>query len=115
MKTQTRGQLAEDQACLYLQQQGLQLISKNYHCRHGEIDLIMQDGKQLVFVEVRYRANAAFGGALASVDTRKQSKLIATAQYYLQSKAPRASARFDVVGIDAQNRLQWIPNAFEAG
>lgn len=59
------GQDAERLAAIYLQRQGLKLLETNYRCRFGEIDLIMQDGKEIVFVEVRLRSHAAFGGAAA--------------------------------------------------
>ena len=69
------GQAAEDAAALLLQQQGLQLIERNFGCKTGEIDLILQDNGQLVFVEVRFRKNQLFGGAAASVTPAKQKKL----------------------------------------
>jgi putative endonuclease len=112
-----RGRTAELQACRYLLDQGLKLVARNYRCRHGEIDLIMRDGRSLVFVEVRYRSNRRFAGGAETIDYRKQSKLAATALHYLQSHPAAAAypARFDVVALDAEpgeNRLNWIPNAF---
>ena len=74
------GQQFEKQACAYLQRQGLQLKEKNVQFRSGEIDLIMLDDTQLVFVEVRYRKHQNFGGAAASVNYHKQQKLIKAAQ-----------------------------------
>ena len=74
--TLTTGQQAELLACQYLQQYKLKLITKNYHCRRGEIDLIMQDKKTLVFIEVRYRKNDRFGSALESVNYKKQAKIM---------------------------------------
>ena len=109
-----QGRQAEQQACNFLQAQGLRLVEKNYRCRHGEIDLIMRDGEGLVFVEVRYRHGGSFGGALASIDVRKQRKLISTALHYLQARRQRCSARFDVIAIGANSRIDWIPNAFDA-
>ena len=69
-----KGQHAEQIACEYLQHQGLTLIDKNYHCRQGEIDLVMEHNDTLVFVEVRYRKNNLFGGAKESVTYKKQQK-----------------------------------------
>lgn len=111
---QQQGQAAEAEACRHLQQQGLELIERNYRCRQGEIDLIMRDGKSTVFVEVRYRSNPNFGGAAASVDPRKQGKLIATASHYLQQHHALAQqpARFDVIAI-APGTLEWIRDAFQ--
>lgn len=112
---QQQGQAAESQACRHLQQQGLELIERNYRCRQGEIDLIMREKQSIVFVEVRYRSNANFGGAAASVDQRKQAKLIGAASYYLQLHPVLAQqpARFDVVAI-TPTTLEWIRDAFQA-
>ncbi len=113
----SRGQAAETQACHYLSERGLRLVTRNYRCRHGEIDLVMRDGSTVVFVEVRYRANRNFAGGAETVDRRKQSKLVATAMHYLQSHPDAAArpARFDVVAIASdrgEDHVQWISNAF---
>lgn len=115
MNRRDRGDAAEDLARGHLEARGLHLVERNYHCRHGEIDLVMRDGTDLVFVEVRYRRDRRFGGAAASVDWHKRRKLIAAAQQYLQAKAPKANARFDVVAVEAEGCIDWIKNAFEAG
>jgi len=111
------GQQAEQWANNYLQQQGLELITKNYSCRRGEIDLIMQDKQTLVFVEVRYRKSSAFGSALESVDHKKQAKLIFTAQHYLQQQASSFMAyRFDVIAITHEKNqpsITWVQDAFQ--
>ncbi len=120
---QQRGQQAETVALTYLQQQGLRLITRNYRCRRGEIDLIMQHHDSIVFIEVRYRRNRDFGGADSSVDRRKQDKLIMSALHYLQRdrQAAKRPARFDVIAIHADrdaatqaDNIQWIQNAFQA-
>jgi len=103
------GQRAEEHARRFLETHGLALVTSNYRSRHGEIDLIMRDGPQLVFVEVRYRRHQHYGGALASIDRR-----IHTANRYLQSSGHRGATRFDVVALDARFNIQWIPNAFDA-
>ncbi len=111
------GRQAEDFALAYLQAQGLHLIERNFRCRGGEIDLIMREGARLVFVEVRYRANPSFGGALASVDARKKARLINAAAYYLSTTRIDRPARFDVAAVSPdQGRLaiQWIKDAFQA-
>ncbi|MBY0575954.1 MAG: YraN family protein [Gallionellaceae bacterium] len=110
------GAQAEQQAAQYLRQHGLNLVTQNYRSRFGEIDLIMRDGAVLVFVEVRLRRNADFGGAAASIDTRKQQRIIRTAQQYLSTLANTPQCRFDVVLTDdAQGKqMQWIKNAFDA-
>lgn len=110
------GAQAEQWAAQHLQQQGMKLIARNYHGRFGEIDLIMQDGAALIFIEVRLRRNADFGGAAASIDAHKQQRIIRTAQQYLSSLARIPPCRFDVVLMDdAQgHNVQWLKNAFDA-
>ena len=111
----SQGVKSEKHALAYLQAQGLSLICQNYYCRFGEIDLIMQDQDTLVFIEVRYRKNSDFGGALASINKRKQDKLIKTAQHYLAQLEHEPYCRFDAIAIDQQSTLpQWIKNAFLA-
>ena len=114
MKTLRKGQFAERKACQYLQQQGLRLIEKNYRCRNGEIDLVMQDKEQIVFVEVRYRKNKDYGTAVDSIDQNKVKKLILTAQHYLNINKLDVPARFDVVGFDTSLNPKWIRDAFSA-
>ena len=113
--SQKIGFLAEDQACNYLTSQGLRLVARNYSCRLGEIDLIMRDKEDLVFVEVRARASVAFGGSLASVTKSKQQKLIKTALLYLQINKlhDKQPFRFDVMGMEGNPpNMAWIKNAF---
>ena len=107
------GAQAEQHAARYLQQQGLKPVAQNYRSRFGEIDLIMQDGATLVFVEVRLRRSANFGGAAASIDAHKQRRIIRTAQQYLAGLAHIPPCRFDAVLMDASG-VQWLKNAFEA-
>ncbi len=109
------GDHAEQRACHFLLAQGLKLILKNYRCKYGEIDLIMQDSKDVVFVEVRSRANTAFGSAIESVNKSKQRKILDTSIHFLQQRnwLNKANCRFDVIGIH-QNELEWIKDAFTA-
>lgn len=109
-----RGSEAERLACQHLQAAGLTLHETNYRCRFGEIDLIMQDGETLVFVEVRERRHGGFGSGADSVDARKRARLTRTAYYYLQRQPRLPPCRFDVVSIGAGGRLDWITNAFDA-
>jgi putative endonuclease len=109
------GNAAENLAAHYLQKQGLKPIASHFHSKFGEIDLIMQDGDTLVFVEVRLRKNKQFGGAEASITSSKQHKIVMTAEYYLQQHGNKP-CRFDVVLMDKVdlNHMTWIKNAFEA-
>lgn len=97
-----------------MQQQGLSLIACNSQFKLGEIDLIMREGDCFIFVEVRYRRNDHFGDAAATVNERKQQKIIASAKLWLQSQGvspDNTACRFDVFAITGQDK-QWIINAF---
>lgn len=112
--TRDSGRAAEAQACEHLQQQGLRLLAQNWSCRGGELDLVMLDGDTVVFIEVRYRKHAEWGGALCSVDGRKRQRLILAAELFLQreNRWGKQPCRFDVVAI-GPGTLNWIRNAFE--
>ena len=108
-----RGRQAENFAALFLQQQGLKLVARNYRCRFGEIDLIARDGKTLVFVEVRMRASDQFGGAAASITAGKRRKLLRTARHYLAGAAHTPACRFDALLVNGtDNSVEWLKNAF---
>lgn len=110
----SQGVKSEQQALSFLQAQGLTLLCQNYNCRFGEIDLIMSDQDCLVFVEVRYRKNNDFGGALASVNVRKQNKIIKTAKHYLAQLDEEPYCRFDVIAISqCSEKPLWVQNAFQ--
>lgn len=119
-----QGEQAEQACYLYLRGQGLKLVEKNFHCRMGEIDIIMLDQKNLVFIEVRFRKNNTFGGAEASITLQKQRKIRRTAELYLQQHTQFPNARFDVVAMspsaersqfhpdNVNYTFNWIKNAF---
>lgn len=107
-----KGKKAEDVACSFLLKNGLSIVKRNYHCRFGEIDLIMQDSDNLVFVEVRYRKSGIFGDAAESVDHNKRRKLVFTANHYLQAHPCSLASRFDVVALSGEQEIEWITNAF---
>jgi len=121
-KSSSIGQKAEQEALNFLKQQGLKLITQNYYCRQGEIDLVMSDQQTLVFIEVRYRKSHHYGSSAESVTTNKQKKIIHTAEHYLlhKVKTPTPACRFDVVAIypsdSTQSSLQfdWIKHAFQS-
>ena len=115
--TKQSGDAAEDAALRYLRQQGLALLARNYRTPGrggGEIDLIMRtpDGTT-VFVEVRSRASARFGGAGASVGVFKQRRIVFAARHYLLRLRPVPPCRFDVVLVEPSG-LQWLQAAFDA-
>ncbi len=128
---QRQGSLFEQQACEFLQSQGLILIAQNWQqVKVGELDLIMLETgsacSTLVFIEVRQRQRSGFGGAALSVTASKQRKVIKTAQYFLQQHPEYEDydCRFDVIAYDTvgthlktsgqnvENQPQWLKSAF---
>jgi putative endonuclease len=108
------GRSAESHAEAFLKSRGLQLVARNWRCRFGEIDLVMQDGATLVFIEVRLRSRGDFGGAAASVTRAKQKKLLATARQYLAGLPEVPPCRFDVIAMtDKAAEPEWLQNAFD--
>ena len=113
------GDAAERLAERHLARHGLRLVARNWHCRFGELDLIMADGEALVFVEVRRRRRSKrFASAAESVGPAKRAKLVRSARAYLAGRRRQPPCRFDVVGVqeDASGtlELQWIRDAFSA-
>ncbi len=74
----------------------------------------MQDGETLVFIEVRYRRDQRFGGALGSVTESKQRRIVLAARHYLQTSEWNGPCRFDVVGLSDAGPPEWIRDAFQA-
>ena len=108
-----RGEPAENLAAAFLERQGLTILERNYRCRFGEIDLVARSGAQLVFVEVRARKSAAFGGAAASITATKRRRLVATARHFLAARRVDRACRFDVVLVQgAEQRVEWLTDAF---
>ena len=108
-----RGQLAEQQAYEYLLTQGLTSVCRNFNCKQGELDLVMQDQQTLVIVEVRFRKNDRFGSALESITAKKQARIIKATEYYLATHPFNGAIRFDVVALSPKHGLNWIQNAFQ--
>lgn len=109
---QERGRQAEDDALAYLLLQGLVLLQRNYLCRGGELDLIMRDGASVVFVEVRLRSSAAYGGALASITPAKQRRMVLAAQTWLLGQKRLPACRFDALCIDG-GHISWLKNILD--
>jgi len=116
--TRELGSVTEQFAEKHLTQQGLTIIDKNFHCRQGEIDLIMQEDETLVFVEVKYRKSNTYGGAIAAVSFAKQKKIKYCAAFFLhkaQLNEYNTPCRFDVIALegDINNpKVTWLKNAF---
>jgi putative endonuclease len=110
----------ERQAESFLQSRGLRTLERNFHARGGEIDLVMEDGAAVVFVEVRFRSGTGHGSGAESVTSSKQRRLILAAQQFL-TRYPayrHRNCRFDVVSMGirrGQPLIDWIRAAFDAG
>ena len=117
---QKKGNYAETLAQLHLERHGLEFLVRNFRCKCGEIDLIMQDREMLVFVEVRYRQDTDMGNPLETITAAKQKRLHRTAQFYLQQTHGNRwpYCRFDAVGIvgdlECNPTINWVANAFQA-
>ncbi|MCE9782863.1 YraN family protein [Shewanella algae] len=105
------GQEGERLARRYLEQQGLTFVEQNVRYSFGELDLVMKQGIQWVFVEVKYRSPSRFGGALQSLSQAQITRLRKAASQYLQQHRINAPCRFDLLAIDA-GKVQWLQDAF---
>ena len=113
-----KGNWAEKIACQWLVKQGLTLKQKNFYTKYGEIDLIMSDSSQLIFLEVKYRKNNYFGSAEASIAAQKCRRLTAAVETYLliNNYGNNQPLRFDAITVvPAQDphldcTINWIKN-----
>jgi putative endonuclease len=109
----------ERRAESFLKRQGLRTLQRNFHARGGEIDLVMEDGNAVVFVEVRFRSGTGHGTGAESVTATKQRRLVLAAQYFL-ARYPvyrHRNCRFDVISMgirDGRPLIDWIRAAFDA-
>lgn len=111
------GQAAEDQACRFLQKQGLVFVERNYQPpgrAMSDLDLVMaQKDGTLVFVEVKQRSQTDFGGAAYSISIAKQQRLVKAAKFFLMQRNFVSASRFDVVLFEGQvAEPVWIKGAF---
>lgn len=115
----SRGRWAEDLAARHLTAHGLVCRERNFRSRYGEIDLVMEDGEVLVFVEVRSRRGTGFLDPAESVDRSKRTRLARTADTWLRSRRtlPVPACRFDVVAVTGEPNapdVRWVRDAFDA-
>ena len=115
---QVAGAAAEDIAAAFLLAKGLEILERNYLRRLGELDIVARDGDVLVIAEVRTRATERYGGAAASVNARKQLRIIRAASQLLQQRRDLAHlrVRFDVIAVSEMGserpKVDWILHAF---
>ena len=112
MSSIQRGRQYEDLALDYLLGQGLELVARNYSCKWGELDLLMQEQGVLIIVEVRYRSNDRFGSTVESITAKKQAHIVAATKHYIMSNNINQPIRFDVLAITGDMPLNWVKNAF---
>lgn len=117
MDRKQRGKDAENIAWHWLIKQGLKPVQRNYLCKVGEIDLILVHQDTLVFTEVRMRTHTLYGGAVQSVTTAKQRKIIKAAQHFLMTHQHYQNypCRFDVVAFESSggdSHPVWYKDAF---
>jgi putative endonuclease len=110
MNRENRGAAAEALAADFLVGRGLTIVERNFRCRTGEIDLIARERETLVFVEVRLRRSAAFGGAAASITAAKRQRMARAARFYLATLGHEPPCRFDAILLDALDvqRVEWL-------
>lgn len=120
MSTRAVGTQAEDFAAHFLQQQGIRILARNYYTPYGEIDLIVQDGEYLAFVEVKARRSGSITRPAEAVDRRKQRRIIRSAVCYCVEQPQQLQPRFDVFEIVmgkgspfSVQSCQYIKNAYE--
>ncbi len=108
----------EDLAINYLISQGLKIITRNFRCRQGEIDIIARDKEYLCFIEVKFRKNFHFGQPQEAVNISKQRKISKVSRFYLYSKnlSFDTPIRYDVIAVslnEGVSTIKWIKNAFD--
>jgi putative endonuclease len=117
LTTRQSGAQWEKTAESFLCSQGLKLLQRNFSSRFGEIDLIMEDGNTVVFVEVKYRHSSQHGSGAEAVTFHKQGRISRTAAWYLAKNPHKAEqiCRFDVISMNPQKTdkgINWIKSAF---
>lgn len=110
------GAAAESLAALHLEAAGLSLLTRNYRCRMGELDLVARDGEVLVIAEVRLRRSAQFGGAAASITWQKRRRIVRATRHLLarEPALQRLRVRFDALVVEGEGAIQWFKGAFDA-
>lgn len=115
MKVNT-GKAGEDYAARQLKKMGYRIIDRNYHSRFGEIDIIAENGRYIVFIEVKTREAGSMVTPIEAVSWHKQQKIIITAQKYLASNPTELQPRLDVAALETKNGrivgFEYLENAF---
>ncbi len=104
-----KGAWGEDAACGYLEGRGFKIIERNFRTRFGELDIVAETGKYIVFVEVKTRKSARFMEAREYVTFSKQKKIIAAAEEWLQENETELQPRFDVIEVYGEENSKFRP------
>lgn len=112
------GKKGENYVSEYLKKMGFKIIYRNYHSRYGEIDIICEDGKYIVFVEVKLRKKNSLIRGTEAVSKSKRIKIIKTALVYFINNTCEKQPRFDVAEIISDKKeddliLNYLENAFD--
>jgi putative endonuclease len=111
----TQGKAGEDLAASFLERNGLKILERNYRFERGEIDLIAEEGDELVFVEVKARRSKMYGSPEDAVTEEKQEQVHAVADGYLfERDIDNRPCRFDVVAIEFKNGKAEIRHTRDA-
>ncbi len=104
-----KGAWGEEAACGYLEGHGFKIIERNFRTRFGELDIVAETGKYMVFVEVKTRKSARFAEAREYVTLSKQKKIIAAAEEWLQRHETKLQPRFDVIEVYGEENSKLRP------
>ncbi len=109
-----KGAIGEEIARQYLRHEGFTILAANFHACSGEIDIIAQEDKMIVFVEVKSTTNdTAFGDPLQWIPVWKQQRIIRASLAYLKTRGMiEALMRFDVITIDQNKKVFHVRDAF---
>ena len=110
--SRAEGTWGEAQVANFLRRRGYQLLAHSYHCRFGEVDLIARQGSMLCFVEVKTRTSDAYGRPSEAVVSAKQRRYRRIAQFYWLETGKETNARFDVVEVWADGKVEHYKYAF---
>lgn len=115
MNTRVVGGIYEEQCANYLKKHGFQIVTQNYKCKIGEIDIIAVKNNILRFIEVKYRKNESFGFPIEAVNKRKQNKMMKAASWFLNENKQYENMQcsFDVISI-TENHVEYLFNCFGA-
>lgn len=115
MNKRSVGKKYEEMAQEYLKMKGYNILDVNYYCKYGEIDIICEKNGELIFVEVKYRSSLKYGEPIDAVNYMKQRRICKSSMYYVitHKYSENTNCRFDVIGINKENKIMHYENAFE--